>query len=103
MTPMLGEIAKEILRAQPDLDIVGEVPRDISLVEAVEQGRADVVIVEADRVGFPEAWLDLLEGRPDVKLIALLAHGRQAAVFRALTQSSLEDLLDVVRHEPKPP
>lgn len=103
MTPMLRDIVREVLQAQPDLDIVGELPGEAPLVKAVDEGRVEVVIVGADRIGFPEAWFDLLEGRPQVKLIALLAHGRQGAICRALSQSSLNDLLDAIRCEATSP
>jgi DNA-binding NarL/FixJ family response regulator len=96
---MLEDIVREVLQLQPDINVVGEIPTDASLVEAVEQGQADVVIVGTDRIGFPESWLDLIDGHPNVKLIALLVHGRQGAVCWALSQSSLAELLDAVRHE----
>jgi DNA-binding NarL/FixJ family response regulator len=98
MTPMLLEIIREVLRSEPDLEIVGALPGDASLREAIDERNAEVLVAGAEQLGLPETWLDLIRERPRVKVVGLLARGRQGAVLRPFGQLSLENLLDVIRN-----
>lgn len=103
MPRMLRDIVKELVLAQPDMQIVGEYEADTSLGAAVERTEAEFVIsgVPTDEAGAGA----LLGERPHVKVLAVEADARQTFLWElrpqkvALGEISPRTLLGAIRGE----
>ena len=98
MTLMLREITREVLAVQPDIAVVGELPGDVPLLAAVDDRRAEVLVIGSERPAVPDAWHALLEARPTVALLALASDGRQAVLYRPLGELPPMGLVEAVRY-----
>jgi DNA-binding NarL/FixJ family response regulator len=103
MQPMLREILKEILHAQPDMQVVGEFSESVPLLSAVERSEAAFAIASSDRANFHERCRELLRERPGVKVLAIAGDGRQSYLCeldvsrRPLGTVSPQQLVAVIR------
>lgn len=82
MPEMLRGILREVLGAQPDIEIVREARSDEELLIAVSTGAPDVVVVESVTGALSPAGNLVLRDRPSAHVLALSADGRMAAMYR---------------------
>jgi DNA-binding NarL/FixJ family response regulator len=100
---MLREIIKELLAAQPDMDVVGECLDIGSLRQGLDGTRAALLIIGNDKPEITAACRDLLLERPHLKVLAVGADGRETFLFEtrpqelALGEISPERLVRAVR------
>ena len=85
MPPLLGDIVRETLVRQSDVDVLAEVGSRGEIMSAVEQTGAHVVILGMS----PDAWSslsgllrDLLAHHPRLTIIALASDGRSGYVYQ---------------------
>lgn len=103
MPRMLREIVAEVVRAQPDMMVVGEYPADAELAGVAQRLEADVVILGADSGGFPALGRELVHRSPHVKVLAVEAEGRQAWLYElrphqvVMDQVAPADLVATIR------
>lgn len=97
MTPILRDLVRDVLGAQPDIEVVGEVDADAELAAVARQRGANIVLVGGEELQMPDAWWAVLALRPPVRLLALTGRGGGATVCEALDELSLDDLLAAIR------
>lgn len=109
MQGILGEIIRDIVTHQPDMQVVGELAESGEFVSAPRRGRSDVVILGlGEEAELPAACLDLLEAFPGVAILALSGNGRQAYIYRlrpervSVGQVSAASLTDAIRSSVRP-
>jgi DNA-binding NarL/FixJ family response regulator len=96
---MLREIVTDALSNAEDIVVVGEIASDALLVAAAERDVDYVVIGHEDEPLVAE----LLRARPSMKVIAIIAHGEDAALYELqpqrvpLGELSRERLVAVIR------
>jgi hypothetical protein len=105
MSPLLREIVRETLAREPDLDVVAEHEANVDVLEAVEGGRADFVIVGSD-ASADAAVRSLVAGDLGVRAIELRADGRESVLYELrphrvpLGEISPDTLLHTIRAAP---
>jgi DNA-binding NarL/FixJ family response regulator len=83
MHGILGEIVREIVSHQPDLEIAGEVGDSCELRSLIEPASANVVIAcLADEPSLGDTYPELLDHHSRLKLLAVHGDGRHASLFR---------------------
>jgi DNA-binding NarL/FixJ family response regulator len=103
MPRMLREIIAEVVRAQPDMVVVGEHPADSELAEVAQQLQADVVILGAEDGGLPARGRELVYRSPRITVLAVEANGRQAWLYElrpyqtVIDQVAPNDLVSRIR------
>lgn len=78
MPGMLGDIIRDAVTGEPDMELVADVPRRADAPAAISEGKADVLILgraASETVG-PD--LDLLRGCLDTTVLVVTKDGRQA-------------------------
>ena len=78
---MMREVIKEMIEAQPDMEVVGEVLNPVDLLVAVRETAADAVILGLEDSEEPGVCSHLLAEYPGVTILAL-APDRRTAVIR---------------------
>jgi hypothetical protein len=93
MSALLGEIIRETIAGQPDMQIVDELPDDHRLVFTDRPSRWDAVIMASVEGGELSAGGLRLQGAcPSVAIVALSGDGRYADVYHGQRQRvRLED------------
>ncbi len=72
------EMLRRVIEKLPDLKVVGEISDWEELPEALEQSKAEWVIVSLDANGtMPDCIKSLLAGHPTVRVLALDANGSE--------------------------
>jgi DNA-binding NarL/FixJ family response regulator len=82
LSGILGEIIRDSLAHQFDMDIVDELPDAGELMSAARRSRCDAVIIKSAEGELPPAGLQLLGACPSVAILVLSADGRYADVHR---------------------
>ena len=74
------------LARQPDIQVVGQVADGGELMAAVEAARPDVLLLDVKMPGLnaPQATRALISAHPDLKILVLSAHKREAYVLGLL-------------------
>lgn len=90
MPPILRDVVRHSLQSVEDLDVVEDPGAGLSLADAIERVRAQVVIVDAAHPEARGSW-------PPVVLLALAADGRNAWRVEPLGGISPEALGTAVR------
>ncbi|MDY3560200.1 response regulator transcription factor [Gemmata sp. JC673] len=74
--PVVRNGLRELLRAEPDMDIVGEVPNGEAAVRRSHELRPDVVVMDVSMPGMggTEATAQIRKLCPEVHIVALTAH-----------------------------
>ncbi len=99
---MLGQIVRAVLAAEPDIEVVAAAGPE-ELPQLVGRLRVDVVIIGLDGEELPEAGRALFVEDPFVRLLGLVADGRQAFLYELqphrspLGEISPENLVRVIR------
>ena len=103
--PLLASLVREIAAQAESLEVVAVVEDDRELVDDVLRTEPDVLIVGLDEYEPGDVYLDLLERRPRLRILALSGHGREAILWElrpqrtALGEISPETLLAAVAAE----
>jgi hypothetical protein len=77
---MLTDIVKGIVASQEDFDLAGEIIGQDGLLKAATDAEVDVMVVGPLVVIGSNEYRDLLYGRPRMKIVAITADGREAAL-----------------------
>jgi DNA-binding NarL/FixJ family response regulator len=93
MPQMLGDIVRQTLEGQADLELVGEVRERRELATITEQTRPDVMVLGLRSGESCHQFRHLLDEYPQLRLLALTADGRTAQLYELKPQ--LTTLLDV--------
>jgi len=81
MTRMLTDIVKGIIASQEDFHLAGEIiGQDGLLLQAATDAEVDVMVVGPLAVIGSNEYYPLLYGRPRMKIVAIAADGREAAL-----------------------
>jgi DNA-binding NarL/FixJ family response regulator len=76
---LLREIVRNVLDAQPGVTVVAVRPFPLSVPDAVDEERADLVVL-GQGPRYADVARELLERRPRVPLVSISADGRQATI-----------------------
>ena len=104
MPPMLREIVREIVVAEPDLELVGEHDA-IDVADAVERDRPDFVIVGADAAA-DESVRSVIGARLRPRALEVGGDGRESVLYElrphrvSLGEISSDTLLGAIRAAP---
>jgi DNA-binding NarL/FixJ family response regulator len=102
MPQLLRGIVREVLAAEPELELVGEFPESTGLAIVAERTDADIVVV-GGRLGEGAPICALLEAHPRVRVLAIRADGRRGSLFwlaperKSLGELSPEMLVQAIR------
>ena len=77
---MLREVVREIIEAQPDMEVVGEVLNPVDLLVAVRATEADAVILALEGSEEPGLTSHLSAEYPKLTILGLPARGKTAFV-----------------------
>lgn len=97
MPRMMSEIVRELLDGQADIEVVGVLDASEALLEAVTRRSAHLVIIAGDQLRVPPLWLDLLEARPSLRLLAVASERHRTALCEVLGNVPPQGLVDAVR------
>jgi DNA-binding NarL/FixJ family response regulator len=103
LSGILGEIIRDSLAHQFDMDIVDELPDAGELMSAARRSRCGAVIIKSAEGELPPAGRQLLGRYPSVAILVLSADGRHAEVHHArrgrvdLEDPSSAALMDALR------
>jgi chemotaxis response regulator CheB len=76
---MLREVVRNVLDAHPGVTVVAVRPFPVSVLDAVDEAGADLVVL-GQGAQHDAGIRELLERRPRVPLVSISADGRQASV-----------------------
>jgi hypothetical protein len=91
MPRMQIDIVKNILASQKEIVVVGETVDPSEVSRAVTAVKANVVVISEAAV--PSSYRELLYRRPRLRIIAIIADGRQARVHHL--QPDVATILDL--------
>jgi DNA-binding NarL/FixJ family response regulator len=103
MPRILREVIREVLIAQPDIEIAGELESEEGVAIAAEESAAEVIIFGSEERELPAAWRKLLEQRPGLRVLTVLSDGRESYLYELrphrvpLGEVSPEGLLRAIR------
>jgi hypothetical protein len=97
MPRMLSDIVHEFLQGQADIEVVAVLDGGEALEDAVTRYSADLVIIAGDQFRIPPAWLNLLDARPRLRLLALASQGHRSALCEVLGDIPPQRLAEAVR------
>jgi len=104
----MRELVLAVIADQPDIEVIGEVPDESQLAEAIEDAQPDILILALDEADKRVAQCGFLLGRyPQMKILAL-APERNRGVFYWATvdvrtkplESSEAGILSALRERP---
>jgi len=105
---LMRELVLAVIADQPDIEVIGEVPDESQLAEAIEDAQPDILILALDEADKRVAQCGFLLGRyPQMKILAL-APERNRGVFYWATvdvrtkplESSEAGILSALRERP---
>jgi DNA-binding NarL/FixJ family response regulator len=103
LSGILADIVTQLIEAQPDLALVGSVPRGENVLAAVGAARPHVVVLGLDTPELPAAGLELLRAFPAMRLLCVTRNGRSGLACElrphqvVLNNLSPDGLLKAVR------
>lgn len=103
MPGMLGDIVRETIRGQPDMEIVATVPNLESVDEAMRTTAIEVLVVGTDAPRATAPFRSLLQARPGLKILAVASDGGDLVLHELrpraepLGEVSPTDLLQAIR------
>ena len=77
---MMREVVREMIEAQPDMEVVGEVLDPLELIVAVRETEADAVILALEGSEEPGLTSHLLAEYPKLTILGLPSRGKTAFV-----------------------
>lgn len=102
---LMGGVVRDAIKGQPDMGIVGEIARNVDLIDSVSNGQCDVVVATLSEGSLvPTAYQSLLFGDIPVPFIMLDPDGRrlQAYVRSVRREFAASELLAVIRRLTNP-
>lgn len=102
MPPMLGDVISALAAKEPDVEVVGHVGRDADLAAAIDECRAEAVVIGALDSN-PAVCEQLLMSHPRLRILILGEGGRVGYLDRLAPQRTVirdispEELLDAIR------
>jgi DNA-binding NarL/FixJ family response regulator len=78
---LLRDSTRQLLSADPEVDVVKDVESPGALVEEVRRTGVDLVLLGLANRNFPEEAHDLLREFPRMKVLGLAAEGRRAFLY----------------------
>ena len=101
---LLSEVIRNLIKHQPDMEIVGEVLDPLQLLHASRQIKVDVVIITPLKAnGEPKICHFLLAEHPRLKIVTQSANGEAAYLYQAgvskqrIEEPSVESILSTIR------
>lgn len=100
---MTREIIRGAVARARDIALMGELPANAPLVDAVDDTNADVVIFGTGGEGLPADCFELMNERPRTKVLTVERNGRAAFLYELrpysvpLGEVSPSALLDAIR------
>ena len=79
---VMREIIRDLLASERGIELVGETKGDVDLSRLVDATRADVVVMGLPDTALPEAGERLLAEHPGVRLLGVVADGRDAVMYQ---------------------
>jgi DNA-binding NarL/FixJ family response regulator len=104
----MRELVLAVIADQPDIEIVGEVPDENELVQAIEDAQPDILILALDDADKRVAQCGFLLGRyPHMKILALAPEQNRGMFYWAIVdvrtkplESSEAGILSALRERP---
>jgi DNA-binding NarL/FixJ family response regulator len=105
---LMRELVLAVIADQPDIEIVGEVPDENELVQAIEDAQPDILILALDDADKRVAQCGFLLGRyPHMKILALAPEQNRGMFYWAIVdvrtkplESSEAGILSALRERP---
>jgi DNA-binding NarL/FixJ family response regulator len=96
MTQMLRGILAELLRREPEFEVVGELSGGVpALLDELRDADAEFLIVGIDSMEL--AFCDYLERRPQINVLVIAGDGAQGYLYAAVGELSPRTLVDVLK------
>jgi DNA-binding NarL/FixJ family response regulator len=89
MPPIASRILRDLVAADPQLEVVDCIDEGVGLSEEIARGHADAIITRASDAREAERWAMLLHAHPGLRMIVLSADGRSAFVYRVVSQRTV--------------
>jgi DNA-binding NarL/FixJ family response regulator len=103
MPPLLMDMIKDTIAAQPDMAVVDIAAGDAQLLRLAERADADIVILSRQTPTERARYGPLLFGRPNMKVFEIVDEGRRCLLYElrpsriAIDEISPQGLLDAIR------
>ncbi len=98
---MMREVVREMIEAQPDMEVVGEVLNPVELLVTVRETAADAVILGLEDAQELGVCSHLLAEYPNLTILALASTGKTAFIRpgrREIAEPSEAQILSALRH-----
>ena len=108
MSNMLSNIVAAALAQAPDIVVAGRVANEAELAASIRRESADAVIVQTGEPAAPARFTALLQGFPDLKVVAIDPSGKRGALHQLrpyslhFTDVSVDTLLSALRASSTP-
>jgi DNA-binding NarL/FixJ family response regulator len=107
---LIRELLMATISDQPDIEIVGEIPEESDIVEAVEERRPDFLIIALDKPKrLPPFCVSILQEHPQIKVIAIspnannfLCYCTSSYVQSYAIEASEDGVLNALRGKTQP-
>jgi AmiR/NasT family two-component response regulator len=104
----MRELVLAVIADQPDIEVIGEVPDESQLAEAIEDAQPDILILALDEADKRVAQCGFLLGRyPQMKILALAPEQNRGVFYWATVdvrtkplESSEAGILSALRERP---
>ena len=105
---LMRELVLAVIADQPDIEVIGEVPDESQLAEAIEDAQPDILILALDEADKRVAQCGFLLGRyPQMKILALAPEQNRGVFYWATVdvrtkplESSEAGILRALRERP---
>jgi DNA-binding NarL/FixJ family response regulator len=96
MTQMLRGILAELLRREPEFEVVGELSGGMpALVDELRDADVEFLIMGIDNM--EPAFCDYLERRPQINVLVIAGDGTRGYLYAAVGELSPRTLVDVLK------
>lgn len=86
---MLSDIVRDVLEADPNIDLLGQVTDIADTVDAVERSQCDAVLWMLPDAGQAVAPADVLRHHPALRIVAVEGRGQHGSLWRMRPQRTL--------------
>jgi chemotaxis response regulator CheB len=103
MPRMLGDIVTRVIRAQPDMLVVGGLQDRTELTNEAARFGPDVIVLGTADAELPTECLQVLQANPGVRVLVVAGEGRRGFLWelrpqrQSLGEVSPDALVDVIR------
>lgn len=78
---VMRDIIRDLVSGERGIDLVAETSADVDLSGLVDATRADVLVMSLPDEGLPRAASQMLAEHPGVRLLGVVADGRDAVLY----------------------